>query len=294
MTESFVSDANPPTGELESKAQMRERQLRDYVERRYRQVDGWLLDAAVKMIVALGDQQRKLSISGNVAEIGVHHGKLFILLQLMAQENESAVAIDVFENQQKNVDGSGHGDRRHLLRNLKRFSDLGRTVIHNGDSAELNSEALTRLGGGDFRIISIDGGHTADLTYHDLQTAEGAICSSGIIILDDCFNEMWPGVCDGTHRFFQTPRAIVPFAIGGNKTMLCRPEYRNVYTEAVRNVSPSFVIRSFLGREVLCCNFLPLSLTQKIGRTAAWQGIKKFALVKMATSVVKSFFFAIR
>lgn len=38
--------------------------------------------------------QRAQQISGAVAEIGVHHGKLFIGLRLLQHSGESSVAVD--------------------------------------------------------------------------------------------------------------------------------------------------------------------------------------------------------
>ena len=50
------------------------------------------------------------------------------------------------------------------------------------------------------RLFSVDGGHTAELARHDMLTADGAIGEQGIIILDDFFNEAWPGVLDRRRR----------------------------------------------------------------------------------------------
>ena len=78
-------------------------------------------------------------------------------------------------------------------------------------------------------MISIDGGHTADITAHDLATAEGALAEGGIVLLDDCFKEMWPGVINGVHRYFSEPRSIIPFGIGANKTFFCHRPFAAGY-----------------------------------------------------------------
>ena len=46
---------------------------------------------------------------GNILEIGVHHGKSFIPMTTLLRNNEIAVAVDVFEDQQFNYDNSGKG-----------------------------------------------------------------------------------------------------------------------------------------------------------------------------------------
>ena len=65
-----------------------------YIRRGKFYVDGWLHSEAARTIPALVERQRTLGVSGGVAEIGVHHGKLFILLYLLSREK--AVAIDLF------------------------------------------------------------------------------------------------------------------------------------------------------------------------------------------------------
>src|SRR6478735_1435937 len=47
-------------------------------------VDGWLSSAAAATICTLSQRQRELNVVGSVAEIGIHHGKLFILLYLLS------------------------------------------------------------------------------------------------------------------------------------------------------------------------------------------------------------------
>ena len=72
--------------------------IENYIRRGRFYVDGWLRTEAARIVVALTERQRSLGIGGGVAEIGVHHGKLFILLYLLGQASEKAVAIDLFED----------------------------------------------------------------------------------------------------------------------------------------------------------------------------------------------------
>ena len=51
------------------------------------------------------------------------------------------------------------------------------------------------------RIASIDGGHTAPTTYHDLVLVSCALADGGVVILDDFFSHGWPGATDGLFRF---------------------------------------------------------------------------------------------
>ena len=100
---------------------------------------------AARIIVALTERQRSLGIGGGAAEIGVHHGKLFILLYLLCQASEKAVAIDLFEDQHLNIDHSGSGDLAKFRGNLERHADSTRLVLHQGNSMDLSGAILTRL-----------------------------------------------------------------------------------------------------------------------------------------------------
>ena len=169
---------------------MQTKSLNAYLAHGHQLVKGWLFPGAPQAIVLLSEEQRRSRLSGGVAEIGVHHGKLFILLYLLSSDNELAVAIDLFSHQELNIDHSGAGDLECFKRNLCRHADTRRLVVHEGDSMQLTAAQLLELGGGPLRMISIDGGHTADITAHDLATAEGALAEGGIVLLDDCFKEI--------------------------------------------------------------------------------------------------------
>src|SRR3954469_25323178 len=197
-------------------------------------VEGWLKDLGIQLIDAVEGHQRELGVTGPVAEIGVHHGKLFILLSLLRRPGERAVALDLFEDQERNVDRSGHGDRDRFTTNLQRHQPAAPdVVVQQADSNDLDGTALRALAGGPLRIVSVDGGHTADLTEHDLRTACDALADGGVVLLDDCFNEFFPAVSEGAQRFLRDRRDIRAVGAGGNKTFLCHEAYADNYREAI-------------------------------------------------------------
>lgn len=246
----------------------------NYIRRGRFYVDGWLRSEAVQTIVALAKRQRSLGVVGGVAEIGVHHGKLFILLYLLGQPTEKAVAIDLFEDQHLNVDNSGSGDLAKFRRNLERHADSTRLVLHQGSSMDLSSAVLTRLADGPLRFISVDGGHTAEITAHDLATAETAIAEGGIIVVDDVFNEQWPGVGDGVRRYFERRPNLVPFAIGANKTYFCRPSHRDIYHDAAAAATSTATATEFLGQPVALLQFWRPGLKDKVAESPAWRRLR--------------------
>ena len=255
-------------------SRMNEKQLLSYVRHGHYFVAGWLQPAAAQAAVLLSNEQRHAQVTGGVAEIGVHHGRFFIVLYLLGAPDEPAVAIDLFSHQELNIDGSGAGNLERLKKNLSKYADTSRLVVHEGDSTKVTAADLRRLGGGPLRLISIDGGHTAEITAHDLSTAEGALGDGGIIILDDCFNEIWPGVPEGVNRYFATPRSIVPFSIGAGKTFFCHRGLAQQYAAALRAMKATAFERDFLGSPVVCLNVAPLTIAGRIAKTHAWQSVK--------------------
>jgi hypothetical protein len=245
-----------------------------YIRRGKFYVEGWLHSEAAWTVAALSERQRALGIEGGVAEIGVHHGKLFILLYLLGRASEKAVAIDLFEDQHLNIDLSGGGDLAKFRRNLERHADATRLVLHQGNSMDLTAAELVRLAEGPLRLLSVDGGHTAEITAHDLAVAEGALAEGGVIVLDDVFNERWPGVADGMHRYFVRPRNLVPFAIGANKTYFCRPSHCDAYREAAARAASASVTTEFLAAPVAYLQFARPRLKDRVAQSLAWRRLR--------------------
>lgn len=154
----------------------------------HRLVQGWMLTDVLTMLSAVDAVQRAQGVGGAVAEIGVHRGKLFIGLKLLQHGNETAVAIDVFGDQDLNVDHSGKGDYQRFLRNIERWSSEDGLVVHQGDSTQLQPQRLVELAGSKVRMFSVDGGHTEQVVTSDMRLAEETLAEDGVVVADDVFN----------------------------------------------------------------------------------------------------------
>ena len=213
--------------------------LHRYVRAGHRRVDGWLSRLDALLIATVGQWQNAQGITGSVGEIGVHHGRLFILLALLRKREERAFAIDLFDAQEFNVDQSGQGDETAFHNNLVRFGIEPASIeVVKGNSLDLAWTGLAGRLGPSARLFSIDGGHTAEITRHDLGIADDGLADDGVIVLDDYFNPEFPAVSEGLCRFmFERPGTLAPFAIGDNKLLLARPDwagrYRGVLADAV-------------------------------------------------------------
>jgi hypothetical protein len=241
-------------------------------------VQGWLSRAACQMVTTIDRVQSALGIKGNVAEIGVHHGRLFVLLTLLCREGEQGLAIDLFDDQERNVDGSGKGHEQALRANLAKHAPNKPYQVHAGDSTLLSGEEVRRLAGGPVRIFSVDGGHTEEITRCDLLTAQASIVPEGVIILDDCFNDGWPGVVSGVASYMALPESeLVPFATGANKTLFCRPEFVSTYTKALKALPARQADGHFFGRAITSLDFNKASVYLWFRQTKFWKTIKDTA-----------------
>lgn len=193
-----------------------------YARYGFKKVAGWLDPVSALIISHLSQFQKSISVCGGVGEIGIHHGRLFILLYLSLVPGERAFAIDVFGQQSLNVDQSGAGDKEIFLSHLKRFGGDPALVDLFEDSSlhVLPEHILERTG--PIRFMSIDGGHTAAITRNDLRIADQILVKGGIVAVDDYFNLGWPDVSIGTVQFLAEGNTeLRPFAITKDKLFLC-------------------------------------------------------------------------
>lgn len=184
-----------------------------------RSVRGWLVPHALDVLAMVLDGEP--ADGGGVAEIGVHHGKLFIALQLLSPTGPS-LAVDVFGAQDLNIDRSGSGDRERFVANVKRWGMPQTLVVREADSTTITRDQLAADLPAGARLFSVDGGHTKEIVHSDLKLAEAACTERGIVIADDVFNGSWPGVAEGTLSYLADGSGLRPFAIAFNKVLLAR------------------------------------------------------------------------
>lgn len=199
----------------------------------HRAVQGWLQPEVLTVLQAIDSTQRAGGVTGSVAEIGVHHGKLFIALHLLQRAGERSLAIDVFGDQDLNIDNSGKGDMAIFRSNVERWSSLDGVVTHQGDSTQLTADTLLDRAGSPVRLFSVDGGHTEQIVLSDMRLAEASLAQGGVVIADDVFNPQWPGVAVGTLRYLDHGGRLAPFIIAFNKVLFAEPEYCSKYRSAV-------------------------------------------------------------
>ena len=257
------------------------RLLENYIKRGHKRVHGWLNPEVLHVTKYIDTIQKQNGIDGHLGEIGIFHGKLFILLCLLLRDTEKIVAVDLFDDDALNIDNSKEKIKNIFLRNMnqhvKTFSQM---AVIQKDSLTLDSKYLQECTGGKIRLFSIDGGHDSNIAYHDLETVSGALADGGVIILDDYFNEDWPGVSEGTNRFIQKHgyEKIVPFLIGANKVFFTSSkEHAEIYITELQKCSlgTSQKDSEFFHSKVICFGIDKLSIIEKIERTSLWRKLRK-------------------
>lgn len=195
-----------------------------YLSHGMTRVDGWLHPFSAAFIASIADFQRQGGLEGSVGEIGVHHGKLFILLHTLSDPDKPSFVVDLFEDQHLNVDASGKGDYAQFRKNLARWTDApDRIEIFKGSSLELDPAAVVAACGR-ARLMSVDGGHTEECTRNDLEIGEAVSQPYGVVVIDDYFNEYFPEVSVGVHTYLAQGR-FRPFAITPGKLYLAHPQF---------------------------------------------------------------------
>lgn len=183
-------------------------------------VEGWVHGGLLRYVKLVDQVQREAAITGNIAEIGVYHGKFLIALASLTAPGGKVTALDVFEDQDKNLDGAGVGNLEILQRNVAAYGpgDVDYAYIKADSSAltVLAKMELTR-DRGPFRLFSVDGCHTVEHTLGDLQTAQDCIAPGGVIILDDYMQPHWPGVTEAVSLFCSAVPRMAPFLYAHHK-----------------------------------------------------------------------------
>jgi hypothetical protein len=243
----------------------RQKHIKNYLDNGHK-VHGWLHRYSAVLISDLSQFQCQNEISGALGEIGVHMGRLFILLKLTALSSEKCFALDVFGQQQFNVDNSGFGDRDIFLRNVCRWTgDTDITVIQSSSLDVKPADLIDAVGR--CRLVSVDGGHTEDITHSDLQLVESVLMERGVVILDDFFNQSWPGVAAGAAKYFLDPLTkLRPFAVSPNKIYLAAAAHHELYRNGLRRTQAEHFEKTvhMFGNDVDVFGCRVISLNQKI------------------------------
>ena len=179
--------------------------------------------------------------SGTVGEVGVHHGGYFAVLAQLARPGEALWACDLFDAlQDRNLDRSGRG-------NLSAFRDTLRTfAAQRAESVQIVQRPSYELLEQNvappkpFRMLSIDGSHTAINAFTDLIWAERHLAEGGLIALDDVGSARWLGPLRALrsywHMHSRDYTRLTPLLLAPRKLWLVARKWRGTYMDAIATV----------------------------------------------------------
>ena len=226
----------------------------------FSKVEGWVDNRLLPFVQTIGQTQKAAKIRGNIAEIGVFHGKFLIALAHLADEDGKVTGVDVFEDQDRNLDGAGVGSRDRVEANIAQFAppQLDYEFV-KADSIALNLVEKVDLlrSRGPFKLFSVDGCHTADHTHTDLVTAQDSLAAGGVVILDDYMQPHWPGVTEAVHLFYsRSVPKIRPFLYCCHKLFFVglgwHAHFFKVFDEVFGSEPNSKVCQMFGSKVVTC------------------------------------------
>jgi hypothetical protein len=225
--------------------------LKKYKSNGFPNVEGWCGDQLFHTFDL--PSSIELNKTGGCCEIGVHHGKLYILLNQLIEPSETSFAIDVFDQQNLNIDSSGCGSLEIFRANLERYDAHSghNTKIIVGDSTDPKLRLEETIGYGALRFMSIDGSHTVEHTLNDLYLANKVISNEGVVIQDDILSYHWPGVIEGLSIFLNARPTLVPFALGHNKLYLCKVGFHRYYLNLFSQCPLATKLVTFFGYQIV-------------------------------------------
>jgi SAM-dependent methyltransferase len=216
-------------------------------------IKGWFDLRIVPILQIINEAQEHLK--GDILEIGVHHGRSFLVLVRLLSEKQLAVACDCFAKQTANKGRSGHGDREVFVANINALaSNTDQIKILEADSLSLSPEDYLALTEGElYRLVHVDGAHYFDNAVKDIQNSVRVLHPDGILMIDDVWNPPWPEVNRAFNHVCETG-VLYPIAIAYSRTFVAINQsaylryYRIVHEELQ---SPELQIKELFGREFL-------------------------------------------
>jgi hypothetical protein len=234
--------------------------VESYLADGFNKVEGWISEHILRILGHLGEEMNSGGVVGGACEIGVYKGRFLIGLTY-AVDSRPSLAIDLFDAQEFNIDGSGReADLLQQFRdNAKRYSSvpIGEIATDSLTLADVDASNIVEKYG-KFQFVSIDGGHEPEHVISDYYFSEKILHPGGAIIIDDFFNSAWPGVMEGVSVLFLMSRPkFVPFAIGHNKLILVSKSYHSKYLAAMKTrlrqffPNNAFWEKALFGHEVI-------------------------------------------
>ena len=208
----------------------RENPLSHYLLDGYQKIEGWLMEGARDITLALADLQKDFLVQGPILEIGVWKARYLCLLSFVPSEAQRVIGVDPMVGM-----ANKDAHKAELFRNIEMYARRPDLVTINEERSEhVDPQALLEQAGGRFQFISVDGSHLRDHVLHDLTIAEATLAEGGIVAMDDIANPIAPGVWEAFIRYgMKDDAALMPIINAGNKLFLTQRAHAHAYRTAL-------------------------------------------------------------
>ncbi len=196
---------------------MRPSFLQSYLNAFHR-MRGWFSYDAALLFMAYNQLNAAHGIAGDVLEIGVYQGLSAIAVAHLRASGRRMTAIDQFEiHETDEAYGSGAEYRQLFETNMRAFHEpLDFLDVVSAASGTLRAADYPKT----FSFCHVDGGHSPQETFADLDFASQILVPGGLLALDDYFNPQHCGVCEGAIDFMHQRAGLLrPLAIAYNKVL---------------------------------------------------------------------------
>jgi hypothetical protein len=177
---------------------------------------GWFSRTDAAVFQAVDRAQRRLSITGDLLEIGAFEGRSAVVLGALPRGGETFHICDPFDDRAgvdaaNRSENAGHyqGLTRQIFeQNYLRFHP-NLPTIHQCLSTELD------LAPKSFRLVHIDGSHLYEVVRLDVQLVETLVVESAVVVLDDYRKPDTPGVSAAV--WAAVARGLTPLVLTNQK-----------------------------------------------------------------------------
>lgn len=214
-----------------------------YLASGYDQVVGMSSRFAAAICARLLRLQTEEGLRGPIAEIGAFEGRFFIALAHALEQDEIALALDIFSwpdpgvEQRFEANCARHGIAAERRRTIK--GDAG---------AMAPADLLAKAGGVPLRFIHIDGEHSRAALGRDLALATACLAEGGLIVLDDMLHPGYPTLMVAVQAYLEANPDIVPLCVidretivGATKFVLCQRAWFERYQSRLLEIFRDFI-----------------------------------------------------
>ena len=162
----------------------------------------------------------------NAVELGTWHGRSAVIFSKYINDKNGLfwgvepepTRADITQKNCLNVCPNG---KIYIEKNISNYSDLNTKVIPFVD------------------IVHIDGEHSFNAVYHDLDLVKKFILKEGLIILDDFYFDMYPQITQSAYKWLDDNPEYVLLAVGFCKGIICNKMFYKKYADMI--LDPSFI-----------------------------------------------------